>query len=563
MKRLSGDDFLAQSFRRYGVTHFFYVPVIVPMAVRAMTELGITPVMTHAEKAAAYMADGYARVSGRPGVCGSQTIGGTNLAAGLRDAFQSRNPVIALTGGKNRRTRYRLAYQEIEDTPIFKSLTKFTAVVEDAARFPDLLHTAFRAATAGMPSPVHLELGGFDGRVISDEIDVDMEFDSRYGQAPSMRTMADPAEVQRAAAALNAAKRPIIVAGGGVRASRAEAELRALARKQNIPVATSLNAKGVVTDDNALAAGVVGEYSRTCANKAVFEADLVLFIGSLTGGLTTRNWSVPRADVQVIHVDIEPENVGRNFPSTIGLCGDAKCVLSQLERAVEVRGADEAWLGRVRELRAEWAEAVRHQETSDAMPMRPERLCRDLSDVAPDDTIFVGDTGHAGAWMAQNIYARSDKQRFIRAHGSLGWSLPAAIGAKCAAPEQPVVCFTGDGGFFYHVAELETAVRYGINVVVVVNNNSSLNQEQVLWEGSDAWDKNWKFAPVDICGLARAFGCDAYKVEDPKDLKAVLENAFTAGKPVVIDAVTDIDACSMPAWGPPGTVSLYAVPGKA
>jgi acetolactate synthase I/II/III large subunit len=559
MAKMSGDAFLARSLQRYGVTHFFHVPVIVPLAMKEMASLGIVPVMTHGEKAAAYMADGYARVSGRPGVCGAQTIGGTNLAAGLRDAFQSRTPVIALTGGKTANLKYRLAYQEIDDMPIYEALTKFNVIVEAPQRLPDLLHTAFRAATSGMPIPVHLELSGFDGRVISAEIDADLDFDARFGRYPAMRTLADPADVERAARSLATAQRPILVVGGGVRASGAEREALALARKLNMPVVTSLNAKGAVSDGDPLAIGVVGEYSRTCANQALYEADLVVFVGSLTGGLTTRNWSIPPSTARVIHIDIEPENIGRNFPSTIGLCGDAKSVLEQLLEVVETRKANPGWEARLSALKAEWVALVAPFERSEAIPIRPERLCRDLSDVLPENAIVVGDTGHAGAWMAQNIYADHAGQQFIRAHGSLGWSFPAAIGAKCAAPEKPVICFTGDGGFFYHIAELETAVRYGINVVVVVNNNASLNQEQVLWDDDPAFEKNWRFAPVDIAGVARGFGCISKRIDDPKDIKPALIDAMSADRPVVLDVVTDVQACSQPSWGPSGSASLYAV----
>jgi acetolactate synthase-1/2/3 large subunit len=557
MARFKGQSYLAQALKRYGITHFFYVPVIVPLAVREMSAIGITPVMTHGEKAAAYMADGYARVSGRPGVCGAQNIGGTNLAAGLRDAYLSRTPLVALTGGKLPALRYRLAYQEVDDMPVYDSLTKFNATVDGPERLPDLLHGAFRAATSGMPLPVHLELGGLDGRAISGEVDASLDFDTRFGSFPAFRPPAEANDVARAVAAIAAARRPILVAGGGVRASGAEAELVALAERLGIPVATSMNAKGAIVDTHPLAVGVVGEYSRTCANKAVYEADLVIYVGSLTGGLITRNWSIPARTARVVHIDIEPQNIGRNFDSTIGLCGDARTVLAQLVAAAPPRSGDAAWLRRIADLKAEWTALVGEHERSAALPMRPERMAHEVSDALPDNAILVGDTGHAGAWLAQNVDARHPDQRFIRAHGSLGWSFPAAIGAKCAAPDRPVVCFTGDGGFYYHIAELETAVRYGINVVVVVNNNGSLNQEQELWIDDPALSKNWVFAPVDIAAAARAFGCFALKVEDPADLPKAMAAALAAGRPAVLEVITDPAACSHPPWGPPGSAPVH------
>ena len=161
MSQITASEYIAEAFESYGVTHFFFVPVSIPAACKEMQKRGIIPVMTHGEKSAAYMADGYARVSHRVGVCGAQTIGGTNLAAGLRDPFMARIPVLAISGGKFTQSRYRFMYQEIDDMPIYESITKFNASVENADRVPDLLYTAFRAATTGMPQPVHLELPGF------------------------------------------------------------------------------------------------------------------------------------------------------------------------------------------------------------------------------------------------------------------------------------------------------------------------------------------------------------------------------------------------------------------
>ncbi|MBN1381348.1 MAG: thiamine pyrophosphate-binding protein [Deltaproteobacteria bacterium] len=562
MSKITASKYIAEAFKAYGVTHFFYVPVIIPEACKEMQRLGITPIMTHGEKAAAYMADGYARVSHRVGVCGSQTIGGTNLAAGLRDPFLARIPVLAITGGKLPQSRYRLMYQEIDDMPIYQAVTKFNATVENADRLPDLLNTAFRAATTGMPQPVHLELPGIAGMDLGD-IDTELEFEPRYGQFPAIRTLAPAEDVAAALRAIGKAKRPIIVAGGGVSASAAGAEIVKLARILSVPVATALNAKGTILDADPLSIGVVGEYSRSCANLAVNEADLIIYVGSLTGGLVTRGWSVPVKSAKVVHIDINPENLGRNYVHTIGVCGDAKTVLLQMIKAAKPGGKPaprRKWLDRISALKAEWQKDIQPHETSDAVPMRPERLCRDISDVLPKNAIVVGDTGHAGIWMAQNFYSTSNKQTFIRAHGSLGWGFPAAIGAKCAAPDRPVVCFTGDGGFYYHMAEMETAMRYGINVICVINNNDSLNQEQGVWAGTTEFDKNWRFHSVDFTAVANAMGCLGIKIDRPRDVRPALKEAFKADRPVIIEAKTDWRIAAEPSWGPPGLPGLYPPP---
>ena len=221
-----------------------------------------------------------------------------------------------------------------------------------------------------------------------------------------------------------------------------------------------------------------------------------------------------------------------------------------------------AWLDRVTTLRDKWQKGVQPNEASDAMPMRPERLCRDISDVLPENAIVVGDTGHAGIWLAQNFYATSENQTFIRAGGSLGWGFPAAIGAKCAAPDRPVVCFTGDGGFYYHMAEMETAVRYGINVVCVINNNEFLNQEQGIWTGTTEFDKNWRFHSIDFTAVANAMGCLGLKVERPQDVRPAMKKAFQANRPVIIEAKTDWRISAEPSWAPAGLPGLYPPPAE-
>lgn len=558
---LATNRYLAEALAALGVTHFFSVPVIVPAAIKEMQALGIVPVMAHGEKAAAYMADGYARVTGRPGVCGAQAIGGTNLAAGLREAHLARIPIVALSGGKTLESQYRLQYQEIDDMPIYEALTKLNATVWTPERLPDLLAAAFRAATTGAPRPVHLELSGITGEVgVAGEIERPAPVDARYGSYPALRPAAPEEDVRAVLAAIEAAERPLLVIGGGVRSSGAGAEAEALARRLSLPVASALNAKGLFPEADSQWAGIVGEYSMECANRAACEADLVVYVGSLTGGLVTRSWSVPPLEAKVAHIDIDPENIGRNYPRTVGACGDARTVLRQLHDLASP-GRDRAgWLARVGVLRAEWQRKAEPLEASDAVPMLVPRLCRELSEALPADAIVVADTGHAGAWLAQHVRASSPRQAFLRAHGSLGWALPAAIGAKLAAPQRPVVCFTGDGGFYYHLSELETAVRYDAHLVVVVNDNASLNQEQLIWGDDEAYARNWRHAPTDFLTVAEGFGCAGFRAETAGELGPALDAAIEAGRPAVVVARTDVASVPLPSWGPAGSHGMYPTP---
>ena len=556
MPKTTGPRFVADALRGHGVTHIFFVPQMLLETLTAMEGMGIRRVMTHGEKAAAYMADGYARASGKPGVCMAQHVGASNLAAGLKDAYLACSPVIAMTGGPAPMARHRHAYQELEDFTQFEHTTKFNAHVDHVARLPDMLRQAFREATTGCPGPVHLQFGGHHAESVMTEADLELLIEEQYKEVPAFRPAADPSRVTEALRLLDAAERPVIVAGGGVAWSGAQAEVVALAEKLQIPVATSLNAKGTIPDTHPLAVGVVGTYSRACANRTVGESDLVFYIGSHTGGQVTARWQVPRPGRPVIHLDIDAREIGRNYPTKVGLLGDARTVLQQmLDAAAGGGGSTRApWLAHVRALAAEWRESIAANVNADAVPMRPERLCREITRALPEGGVLVCDTGHSGIWCGAMVDFTKPRQRLIRCAGSLGWAFPGALGVKCALPDTPVICFAGDGGFYYHLAELETAARYGINLVMVVNNNGALNQEIPHFDkayGGDPDERGremWGFTQVNFAKVAESLGCVGMRIEKPTELPRAFEQAFAARRPVVVDVVTDHRAFSPKTW---------------
>ena len=558
MPEMTGSRFFAQMLHGYGVDHVFFMPAVLIGSLAEMEDLNIRRILTHGEKSAAYMADGYARASGKPGICMAQNIGGSNLAAGLRDPYMAGSPVIAFTGGPSPRSRYRHLYQEVEDFTQFDPVTKFNARVDDVARLPDLMRQAFRAATSGAPGPVHLQLRGVTGNVVDDRGEFEILVEDRFRSVPPFRPEADIEQVRRAAELLAAAKRPIIVAGGGVVTSNARDELVALAERLSIPVATSLNAKGTILDTHPLSVGVTGTYSRSSANQTVSEADLVFFIGSHTGSQVTTNWTIPAIGTAVIQLDLDAEELGRNYPNSVSLFGDARAVLRQLLGVTEPKpaGAAREWTDRVQQLVAEWRAKEEPQLRSTAVPMRPERLCKAISDALPENGVVVSDTGHSGIWSGTMIDFVRPGQRYYRCAGSLGWALPASIGVKCALPDRPVVCFAGDGASFYHIAELETAARYGINVVFVVNNNAGLNQEIELYDRAYGGkrrgraDELWAHRMIDFAEVAKSFGCAGIRVETPDGLDAALTAALAMNRPVVVDVVTDTFAFARNAWTP-------------
>ena len=347
MPRMSGAQVLADMLQGYGVTHVFMVPAVLRRTFAEMERrTRIHRIHTHGEKSAAYMADGYARACGRPGVCMAQVVGELNLAAGLRDAYMAHSPVIAFTGGRDPRTKFRKVYQEVDDVPSFEPVTKFNATVDSVERFPDMVRQAFRAATSGAPGPVHLQFRGNEGQIDQDEADMEPLWEPQFARVPPFRPEPEASRIAQVLGLMQSAERPVLIAGGGVRASGAARELVALAEALNIPVATSLHAKDVIPATHPLSVGVVGSYSRESANRVVAATDLACFVGTEAGGMTTHAWNVPKVGTPAVQIDIDPEMLGRNYPLAGAVLGDAKTVLAhmleQADRSTAARRRGEA-----------------------------------------------------------------------------------------------------------------------------------------------------------------------------------------------------------------------------
>src|SRR5499427_10620543 len=472
---MNGAEWLARALASTGMSHVFFVESTLRRTLLALSDLGVKPILAHSEKAAAYMADGYARIARRPGVCMAQSVGAANLASGLQDPYLGRSPVIALTGRKEPSFQHRNSYQEIAHTPLFAAVTKFSAPVDSTSELPRLLRHAWRAALVDTPRPTHLDFCGLQGDVI--ELGQTAEppvIDPEGRRIPAHRPVADAADIERAAAALTAARRVAIVAGDGAAASQAGPEVLALAEALQAPVATTLGARGIIPTRHRLSAGVAGTYSAPPANRIVHGADLVLFIGCDTGDQVTLNWTIPPIDRKIVQIDADPLEIGRSYPNTTGLVGDPKATLARLNQAIGKPARDAGFAEEAARIVADWRATMTPLVENDTVPIRVERLCAEVTRALPSDGILVVDTGYSGIWTGTMIEINGAGQTYLRAAGSLGWSFPASLGAQCAAPGRKVLCFTGDGGFYYHLAELETARRCAIPVTVVVNNNSGV-----------------------------------------------------------------------------------------
>jgi acetolactate synthase-1/2/3 large subunit len=552
---MTGAQFIAGTLKGYGLTHVFFVESILRQTLIELEQLGIRRILTHSEAAAAYMADGYARVSRCPGVCFAQSVGAANLAAGLQDAYLGRSPVIAMTGRKPAIAQLRNAYQEIQHRPLFSAVTKYDADVDSVLQLPHVLPQAFREATSGTPRPVHLEFEGLMGELERDESQLEVIVEQRYRRCPSHRPVPEPGLLEEAARMISHAARPVIVAGGGAVFSEAGDEILELSESLGVPVAYSLDGKGIIPEDHPAAVGVVGSYSSKSANRVVSEANLVMFVGGDVGDQMTCNWRIPRMGTTVIQIDADGAELGRNYPGTFGILGDPKESLRGMLGFLGRQDRKDHWMSRAQIIVAEWNDERRPLRASDTVPIRVERLCWELTKRLPSNAVLVADTGYSGIWTGTSVYVTRRGQTYLRSAGSLGWGFPASLGVKCAVPDRPVISFVGDGGFYYHLSELETAARWGIKTVTIVNNNSALGQclplvEQAYGTRSGKPADLMRFRNVDFTLIAKAMGCQGIRVEYPDEIGPALEKALAAEAPVVVDVVTDPRVQAPAPWIP-------------
>src|SRR5579885_2520117 len=507
---MNGSDWLAQALAASGMTHVFFVESTLRRTLLALSDLGVKPVLAHSEKAAAYMADGYARVARRPGICMAQSVGAANLASGLQDSYLGRSPVIALTGRKEPSFQHRNSYQEVAHAPLFAAVTTFSAPVDSTAE--------------PRPIPVH-------------------------------RPVADARDFARAAQLLTGARRVAIVAGDGAAASDAGPEVLALAEALAAPVATTLGARGLIPTRHRLSAGVAGSYSAPPANRIVHGAELVLFVGCDTGDQVTLNWQIPPLGTPVVQIDADPLELGRSYPDTTGLLGDPKATAAALAAAIGSPVRDRSFADEAARIVADWRAGMAPLVEKNTAPIAVERLCAEITRALPDDAVLVADTGYSGIWTGTMIELNGAGQSYLRAAGSLGWAFPASLGAKCAAGPRKVVCFTGDGGFYYHLAELESARRNGIAVTVVVNNNSGFGQNltgvhRIAGNRPGRGEELIRFGPTDFTAVARSFGLPGIRVEQPGEIAPALSRALAADETVVVDVVTALEPRAPEPWAP-------------
>lgn len=541
----SAISLLLKYLRQEGVEFIFGIPggPIMPLYAAIYESGGIRPILAKHEEGAAFMADGYARASGRFGVCCTTSgPGATNALTGIAVAHADHVPVLLLTAQVSTQQFGRGAFQEcgpeaMNVVELFRPVTKWSTMLPHPARMGDTIRQAIRVMTSGRPGPVHINLPiNFVSQPVTDQVMAPARY--RLGGK-----LFDRESVKEAARRLLAARRPVILAGQGVNLSRAWHPLRTLAERLCIPVATTFKAKGAFPEDHELSLGVFGLSGSARAADVVLseETDLVLVAGSSFGEVSSFGWDKRLARKTVLQIDVDPECIGRHHGVEVGLVGDATTILIeilyQLERELRLRPALEP--RRDAPLRL----VDRPVVSVPGAPLKPQEVLRELREALPRDSIVFVDNGTIRLWTAQHFPVYEEGCFFVNMGlASMGFAVAGAIGGKLAHPNRPVVALVGDAAFAMNGMEVHTAVEHDVPVIWVVINNGG---HGMIYHG-ERMQFGGKFVssvfrqPIDIAGIARAMRARSVRVEHPGELGDVIRQAILAGGPAVIDVTTEL-----------------------
>ena len=543
---LTGAEALVRMLEAQGVAHVFGLAGDTTLPLYdALFRLdhAITHVMTRDERSAAYMADGYARVTGRVGVCEGPSGGGaTYILPGLIEASESSCAVLGITTDVSVAAAGKYPLTEVDQEALMRPLTKWNTVIRRGDHIPRMVRAAFRAMTTGRPGAAHIGLP-FD--VLSEPVEPsDIWADPNTATFPAYPQAPAPGAAEAAVEAILSAKNPLIVCGGGVVIAGAMAELDRLATRLDIPVATSISGQGSLADTHAQAVGVVGSNGGTPETWEKMEAaDLVVFMGVRAGSTTTARWEAPRPGTRIVHFDSDPMVIGANYPTEVGVVGDLRLALAQVNAVLDARGQGVETFGgsaAVDGIRQRKFKRFAALAGSDEAPIRPERVVAVMEKVLPDDATIVSDPGTSCPYLSAYYQQRQPGRHFItnRAHGALGYALSAAVGAWIGRPARKTVAVMGDGSFAFTVGELETVVRLDAPITFIVLANRSFGWIKASQhDGYGARFHNVDFTPTDHAAVAAAYGIMSWRVEDPREVERVLAKAVAHDGPTLVEIV--------------------------
>ncbi len=500
-------------------------------------------VLVRDERSATYMADAYSRVTGRPGVCEGPSGGGaTYILPGLIEANESSYAVLGITTDISVASYGKYPLTEVDQEALMRPLTKWNTVIKRADHIPRMVRQAFRAMTTGRSGAAHL---GLPYDIQYDAVDpCDIWADPELTSYPAYPQAPAPGAAEAAVDAILSANNPLIVCGGGVVIAGAMDELSHLATRLDIPVATSISGQGSLAETHPNAVGVVGSNGGTDETWEMMEAaDLVVFMGARAGSTTTSRWEAPGPGARIVHFDNDPMVIGANYRTEVGVVGDLALSLTQVNAVLDRRGqGDETFGGAaaIADLKARKFAEFSKLAQSDAAPIRPERVVQSLMDNLPPDATLVSDPGTSCPYFSAYYQLPQAGRHFItnRAHGALGYSLSASLGAWFGRPSSKVVALMGDGSFGFTCGELETVTRCNAPITFIVFSNSNFGWIRASqYADKDARYYNVDFNRTDHAAVAAAYGVKSWRVENPDDLDKVLREAINHDGPTLVDVI--------------------------
>ena len=547
--KINGAGALVRMLQEYDVKHIFGLcgDTSLPLYdALATLDHGIQHILTRDERSAGYMADAYARVTYKVGVCEGPSGGGaTYLLPGLIEANESSIPVLGITSDVPVTSRGKFPLTELDQQALYRPLTKWNTTIDLAEQIPSAVRNAFRAMTTGKPGSAHICLPHDVQKhpVAASDIWAQKE----HSQYPSQRYVANDEDIEKAMKEILSAKFPVLICGGGVINSGAEKVLQNIAELLNIPVCTSVSGQGSLADTHPLNVGVVGANGGVMATREVVNsADLVFFITCRAGSTTTENWRFPNKTIPIIHLDVDPETIGANYPIKVSLVGDAKLTLEELHARLKsgihnrVNGCvdGKAIVAKAKMLKFE---PFLKLANSNDIPILPERIVHTLNKLLPKDAIVCADPGTPCPYFSAYFQSEISGRHFItnRAHGALGFAMSAAVGAAVGKPQSKCVAVMGDGSFGFTVGELETITRYKLPILMIVISNSVYGWIKASQKsGYDERYYSVDFSRTNHAKVAEAYRVRSWSVDDPQKLEAILKAAIECGEPALVDIIS-------------------------
>ena len=552
---MNGGQALAEMFRlhnpapMFGMGGFQLLPFY-----DAVRELGLSHTLINDERCGIFAADAWARVTGRPGICdGTLGPGATNLVTGLVESLNAGVPLIVVVGNSNREHSWKNMTQEARQTEILAPAAKALIRIESGIRIPELVRRAYAIATSGRPGPVVLDVPEDIAHGEYDYPRADFFVDPETLSIPAQRPRPGRDAIARAAERLRDARRPIILAGGGVHLSGAYCELQSFAEAFSIPVAQTLSGKGAIPCIHPLSVGLFGRWSRI-ANDLIESSDCILSVGCKMGEIATKRYDLIPRDVPFIHLDIVAEEIGRTTPTTVSLWGDAAEGLRDLRDSlfsdrVAMQQMRAAYLTEISERMVAWRAEAEPRYASDEKPVNMARVVRELQNAMPEDGILVVDGGFAAHWTGLLYNSTRSGRTYIanRGFASIGYGLPGTMGAQLAAGDSPVVGLTGDAGFNMVLGELETARRLELGFTLAIVNNAASGYVKALQHNMyEGRYQSSDLSETDYANTARALGCQGIRVDDPGALRdAFAEGIANRNIPTIIDVIVTRDPSKM------------------